>query len=145
MKLASFLLLLACCAAPGCKLVDIRTDGEHTGVRSDALLSGYATYGWPDQDSLLEIELLGGRSKGSLLMIDLWKIAQVEIGLLGASAGIGPLNAGLGVLFYEPQPPFGAHQASWGRAKLPQPPAPPKPPLPPQPPTPPDGTPHPDK
>ncbi len=79
----------------------------HGGVSSDAFISGYATCGWSDQDSLLEIKLLNGRSPGSILMIDLWKIAQVEIGLLGVSAGIGPLNAGIGVFFYEPQPPFG--------------------------------------
>jgi len=106
MKVWSIALLLCSALAPACTLVDIRTDSAHSGVTSDGFISGYATYGWSDQDSLLEIELLGGRSPGSILMIDLWKIAQVEIGLLGASAGIGPLNAGIGVFFYEPRPPF---------------------------------------
>jgi hypothetical protein len=133
MKRHALVLLLCCALAPGCTLVDIRTDAGRSGVKSDGFISGYATYGWSDQDSLLEVEVLGGRSPGSILKIDLWKIAQVELGLLGASAGIGPLNAGLGILFYEPRPPFEP------RVTVRTPPAPPAPPEPPPSPAPPGG------
>jgi hypothetical protein len=130
MKLASLFLLLCCAFAPGCKLVDIRTDESHSGVASDGFIRGYATYGWSDQASLLQIELLGGRSRGSILEIELWKLARVELGLLGVSAGIGPLHAGLGVFFYHPTPPFGGHTGK----EQPFPPIPPVQPIPPVPP-----------
>jgi hypothetical protein len=108
--LARSLALLALVASlAGCTLVDIRTDG-HTGVTSDSFVSGYATLGWPDSNSLLRVDVLDGNSPGSILFIQLWKIAQVELGLLGASAGIGPVNAGIGIFFYEPEPPFDRYE-----------------------------------
>ena len=34
-----------------------------------------------------------------------WKLFRLEVGLAGVAVGIGPLDIGLGVLFYEPRLP----------------------------------------
>ena len=88
----------------GCTVIDLRL--APSGARSDAFISGYADAGWPATDSLLKVGLLKGpNSDGSLLYLQLWKLLRLELGLIGVAAGLGPLDAGIGVLFYEPRPP----------------------------------------
>ncbi len=99
-------LFLVSLALTGCTVIDIRNDEGRSGVESSGLIHGYATWGWSDTNSIARLEVLDGNSPGSILLVELWKIARVEIGLLGLSAGVGPANAGVGVLFYKPQPPF---------------------------------------
>lgn len=86
-----------------CTIVDIRTH-EH-GVHSHAFISGYADAGWPASNSLLKLGLFDGPSDGSILYFQLWKLLRLEIGFLGLAGGIGPLDAGFGILLYDPQPP----------------------------------------
>jgi hypothetical protein len=88
----------------GCTVIDLRL--SPSGARSDAFISGYADAGWPASDSLVKVGLFKGpTSRGSVLYLQLWKLLRFELGFLGVAAGIGPLDAGIGVLFYEPRPP----------------------------------------
>ena len=86
-----------------CTIVDIRTH-EH-GVHSHAFISGYADAGWPASNSLLKLGVFDGPSDGSIVYFQLWKLLRLEVGFLGLAGGIGPLDAGFGILLYDPQPP----------------------------------------
>ena len=105
--LCSLVSLMALFSA-GCTVVDVR-GSDHCedvhGIRSEGLVEGYATYGWARNPSFVKLELLDGRSPGALASVELWYLARVEVGLLGASLGVGPFDVGLGTLFYEPVSP----------------------------------------
>jgi len=103
-RLAALVLLLAL-LAPACVVIDVRADHEGHGFESVGLIHGFATAGWPAEDSLLKLGIFDGRSDGTILLFQVWKLLRVEIGLIGVSVGIGPLDAGIGVLFYDPVPP----------------------------------------
>lgn len=103
-RLATLALLLAL-AAPACVVIDVSADHDAGGFRSDGLIGGYATTGWPCDDSLLKLGILDGRSDGAIFLFQLWKLVRVEVGLFGAAVGLGPLDAGVGILFYDPEPP----------------------------------------
>ena len=49
--------------------------------------------------------MLDGRSDGAIALVDLWYLARVELGMAGASVGVGPFDFGIGTLFYEPESP----------------------------------------
>jgi hypothetical protein len=99
------LVLLVGAVVPACIVIDVRADHEGHGFQSDGLISGHATAGWPAEDSLLRLGLLGGDSKGSIFLLQVWKLFRVEVGLIGLSVGVGPLDIGAGVLFYGAEPP----------------------------------------
>jgi hypothetical protein len=103
-RLAPLALLLAL-LAPACVVIDVTADHEAGGFKSTGLIGGYATAGWPGDDSLLKLGLLDGRSDGAIFLLQVWKLLRVEVGLLGLAVGIGPLDAGVGILFYDPEPP----------------------------------------
>ncbi|MFG0318585.1 MAG: hypothetical protein ACF8XB_15020 [Planctomycetota bacterium JB042] len=111
--LASALLLAV--VATGCTVVDVRNDSRRVGVRSDGLIDGFATVGWAKDPSFLRAELFDGRSDGALALVDLWYLARVELGLAGASVGVGPFDVGVGSLFYEPRSPAGTAVDDRGR------------------------------
>ncbi len=92
-------------ALAGCTVIDLRAHDDPPGVRSKALVSGYATAGWPAEASMLSLGIFDGPSDGAIFYFNLWKLLRVEVGVVGAAVGVGPLDLGLGVLFYEPQPP----------------------------------------
>jgi hypothetical protein len=95
--------LLLCSLLAGCTVIDVRrTQG---GVRSDAFIAFNATAGWPADASVFAVGLFEGRSPGTLLMVEVWKLLRFELGFLGMGLGVGPLDVGLGVLFYKPRPP----------------------------------------
>ena len=147
-RLATLALLLAA-LLPACVVLDVHSTHDGHGFHSVGLIGGYATAGWPADDSILRIGLLEGRSDGTLLSLQVWKLVRVEIGLIGLSVGVGPLDAGLGILFYDPVPPayVGDECPECGDDDCDgdcedddhdmEPPAPPAPPYPPTPPTPP--------
>ena len=102
---AAALALLLALLLPACIVMDVRATSDGHGFSSVGLIGGYATAGWPADDSILKIGLFEGRSDGTLLYVQVWKLVRVEIGLIGLSLGIGPLDAGIGTLFYDPRPP----------------------------------------
>ncbi|MBM3984266.1 MAG: hypothetical protein FJ296_01020 [Planctomycetes bacterium] len=103
-RLASLALLLAL-ATPACVVIDVTADHEAGGLKSTGLIGGYATAGWPCDDSLMKLGLLDGRNDGAIFLLQVWKLLRVEVGLLGLAVGLGPLDAGVGILFYDPEPP----------------------------------------
>jgi hypothetical protein len=112
--------LLLAALLPACVVIDVRGGEGESGVRSHGFIGGYATAGWPADDSILKIGVLDGPSPGSILYVQLWKFVRAEVGFLGVALGIGPLDAGFGVLLYDPQPPSYVHDE--------EPPAPKSPP-----------------
>jgi len=102
--LAPLAILGLALALDGCTLIDVRT-APHGGVHSDAFISGYADAGWPASDSLLKVGLFDGPSRGSIVSLQIWKLLRFELGFVGLALGVGPLDAGVGVLLYEPRPP----------------------------------------
>ena len=86
-RLAPFALLLAL-LAPACIVIDVRADHEAGGFQSMGLIDGYATAGWPADDSLLKLGLLDGRSDGTLLMLQVWKLLRFELGLVPKAPAI---------------------------------------------------------
>lgn len=99
--------LLAAAALASCTVVSVDGHGAPPRLESHGLLEGHAAIGIPAEDRLLHLELLDGRSDGAIGEIILWKLFRLELGLAGASVGIGPFDFGLGILAYEPEvPPF---------------------------------------
>lgn len=107
----------------GC--VSLRVGGGPDAEASVAagLVNGYVSANAirPYDGDILTLGILPGYgATGELASIDVWPLAGVGIGFLGARAHVLMLEASLGILFYHPRP--------WG------PPAPPPPPPPPSPP-----------
>jgi len=101
--------LLLAALLPACVVLDVRAGEGESGVSSHGFINGYATAGWPADDSILKIEILDGPSPGSILYVQIWKFVRAEVGFLGVALGIGPMDAGFGVLLYDPQPPSYLH------------------------------------
>lgn len=97
--------LVAASLTSGCTVMDVHPSHERAEVHSHGLIDGFASFGFADDPSFLKVEVLDGRSDGALAMVDLWYIARVEIGMAGASVGVGPFDFGIGTLFYEPRSP----------------------------------------
>ena len=88
-------------ALGACNLIHIDTESDRQSSGSHAFISGFVDAGWTDDDPLLDVDLF----QNALISIDVWKLVRVELGLVGASVGVGPFDAGLGLLFYEARPP----------------------------------------
>lgn len=88
-------------ALGACNLIHIDTESDRSRSDSHAFISGFVDAGWTDNDPLLDVDLF----QNALISIDVWKLARLEVGLVGASVGVGPFDAGLGLLFYEARPP----------------------------------------
>ncbi len=74
-----------------------------TVFESRKYVTSHVAVGIADQDEMLGIDF--GSSPGSLLELNLWWLLRLEIGWAGASAGVGPLHAGVGILSYSPSLP----------------------------------------
>jgi len=101
-----FGLVLACCALLGaCTVVDAGVlrgaDDWTTKFGAD----GYMEFGWPANDDLLSLDVIGGHNPYTLVTADIWRLLHLEIGLLGAGIGLGPLQVGAGFGLYAPQAP----------------------------------------
>lgn len=80
--------------------------GQHPPhLQADGLVQGYAAVGMPSDTELLEVGVLRGRGEGALLRVSFLRLIRFEIGALGLSLGLGPVDFGVGVLFYEPRMP----------------------------------------
>jgi len=103
-SLALLVVLALVVLLGGCTLIDVRV-APHDGVHSHAFISGYVDAGWPASDSLIKVGLFKGPSRGSLLYFQIWKLFRFELGFVGLALGVGPFDAGVGVLLYHPKPP----------------------------------------
>lgn len=112
--------LAAVCAVSllgsSCTVMRVDSANEPPRVQSRGLVDGHVALGLRDEDQILRLRALDGSSPGSLLEFSVWKLFRLEVGLLGAGVGIGPVDAALGVAFYEPRVPrMGSHdtEESW--------------------------------
>lgn len=90
---------------PSCTVVRSTASGRPPQVRFEGLLDGYAGFGFPEADSLLTLDVLEGRSEGSIAYLEIWRLFRLELGIAGAAIGIGPFDFGIGTLAYEPASP----------------------------------------
>ena len=98
-------LALALALAPSCTLITLDSRSGPPGLRADGLIEGHAAFGFRDEDHVLHAELFEGSSPGAIGEIVFWRIARVEVGLLGLAIGLGPVDLALGVLAYDPELP----------------------------------------
>ncbi len=93
--------LLAGALMSSCTVIDVRYGEGRGALHSDGLISGFVDAGWTADDSLLRLSILDD----SLIGFNVWKLVRLELGLVGFSLGVGPFDAGFGVLFYDARPP----------------------------------------
>jgi hypothetical protein len=96
--------VLGCTLFSSCTLLDFRVQPDRN-ERNRALVTGFVSAGWPEDDSVLKAGLFRGQSHGSILYLQVWKPLRLDIGFVGVAVGVGPLDAGLGVLLHKPRPP----------------------------------------
>lgn len=88
-----------------CTVVQLDPRESPQGVRASGLIDGHLVFGWSAEDAPLRLQLFDGRGDGALVELAVWKLFRIEVGLAGASIGVGPIDMGLGVLLYEPALP----------------------------------------
>jgi hypothetical protein len=74
-------------------------------VQCDGLIEGHAAWGLRAEEDFFRLQVLDGSSPGALAEVVLWKLFRLEVGALGVSLGLGPVDLALGTLFYEPRVP----------------------------------------
>ena len=99
------LLSLALLFLGSCTIVTVDSGEGPPRVESRGLIKGHVAFGFSDEHHLGHLSLLQGRSPGAIAEVAIWKLFRLELGLAGASVGVGPLHVGLGVLFYDPEIP----------------------------------------
>jgi hypothetical protein len=103
----AFAPLLSLVAA--CTVIEVDSRRGPSGVEADGLIDGHVTFGMSGETKPMRLEVLGGSSHGAVFELVVWKLFRLELGLAGVDVGIGPVDAGLGVLLYDPalppQPP----------------------------------------
>ena len=103
-RLSLGLALALCAATSSCTIVSVGPEDGPARLEAGGLIDGHVAVGIPEEDDLIDLELFDGSSDGSVVEFRLWKLLRLEAGLAGASVGVGPLDVGLGVLAYEPEP-----------------------------------------
>jgi hypothetical protein len=99
-------LLLACGLLLGaCTVVDAGVGRGASGWTTHFDANAYASFGWPTNDNLLSLDVIGGPNSYTLISGDIWRLLHLELGLLGAGIGIGPLQFGAGIGLYAPRAP----------------------------------------
>ncbi len=136
--LAAFAFLTA---TSGCLSVNVGTEKSGPGrVRMGGLVSGVADLnGISAYDgTLIRFGLLTNTPReGELVGLDIWPLAGVGVGFIGARVQLLPLQIGIGTLCYEPEAALNKPRAPEPEEPPPPPPYSPPPPAPPFPPSPP--------
>lgn len=104
--LRTVLLLTIVSLASGCTILRVDSGNEGGPIwHARGVVDGHLAVGWLDNDRLLNFQLFGGRSSGTLTEFQVWKLLRIEVGAVGLSLGLGPLSVGVGTLFYDPAIP----------------------------------------
>lgn len=93
-------LLAALAFSPGCRV------HSHSGpprIVGTGIVRGHAALGIREQDELLNLHV--SLNPNRLLEFSIWKLVRLEVGVVGASVGVGPFDLGLGALLYDPYVP----------------------------------------
>ncbi len=98
-------LAVSAFAAVSCNVVQVDSDSHPPRLESRGIIDGHLALGVSEEDHLLHLSLFDGSSSGAIGELVIWKLFRLELGVAGASIGLGPLHAGLGTLFYEPEVP----------------------------------------
>lgn len=106
LRLRSLAVPVLVALAPACTLVRVGAadDDGPARLELDGLVDGHLAVGISDETDLVDLDLLSGRSDGALAELTVWKLLRLELGLAGATVAVGPLELGLGVLAYHPEP-----------------------------------------
>lgn len=91
--------------AGACTIVRVDSKGDPARIESRGLIDGHAAVGIPAEGHLLHLDLFDGTSDGAIAELVVWKLFRLEVGVAGASVGVGPFSLGLGVLFYDAEVP----------------------------------------
>lgn len=88
-----------------CTLSEVHV-GQRSGpyVEAEGALRGYVATGVPERGSLVKLQILKGRSPGSILNLEIWPLLRTELGFLGACVGVLALDVGVGALLHGPVP-----------------------------------------
>jgi len=105
----------------GCTVFSAHAASDPPRVESKGVVDGHLALGIPATDEILGAELFRGRSPGAFLRLNILKLVRLELGLLGATVGVGPLDAGLGIVAYKPLPPEGRAKPKVADAALDEP------------------------
>ena len=91
----------------GCVNIRVGSSKGTTQLRSRGLVSGHASL-TPISEfdgSFLKAGVLPGKGRrGEWASIDVWPLGGIGVGFVGARVRILPLEAGVGVLHYDPKP-----------------------------------------
>jgi hypothetical protein len=85
--------------------VSVDSGSSPPRLESRGLVDGHVAFGVRDERHVFHAKLFDGSSSGSIAEIVVWKLFRAELGVAGASIGIGPVDLALGVLFYDPEIP----------------------------------------
>jgi hypothetical protein len=91
----------------GCISLKIGTDTQPPSLRMSGLVNGYASAAalHPYNGTILNFGLFSkAERRGEFLSLDVWPLAGVGVGVVGARVRVLPLELGLGVLWYDPKP-----------------------------------------
>ena len=94
-----------CLVLSACTVIDGGVGRDVQDWKVDGWGAAYADFGWPTNPDFLTADLVGPQNPGSVFSVQLWRILYFEVGLLGVSLGLGPLQVGAGTLFHRPAAP----------------------------------------
>jgi len=102
---AGLALALSLLLTPSCTLVAVDSADGPPGLRAHGVIDGHVAFGFRAEEHFLRAELFDGTSDGAWFEVSLWKLARIEAGVAGFGLGLGPIDVGLGTLFFDPDVP----------------------------------------
>ena len=100
-------LMLGCLGLSGCLTLKVGAKSEPPQIKARGLVNAHftATGFEPYGGHVLKAGLFGDSNRaGEIVSLDVWPIAGVGVGLVGARVRLLPLEMGVGVLGYDPKP-----------------------------------------
>ena len=101
--LGTGVLAATCLASSSCR---IHSYSEPPRIVGEGIVRGHAAVGIHDEDEVLHLHFFG---RNGIVDLTIWRLLRLEIGIAGASVGVGPIDLGLGALFYDPYVPDMLH------------------------------------